>query len=101
MYEIIESGKRIRELREKKNLTQEQLADELGVSYKTVNAIENGTRGTTVDTLDLIAESLDSSLDYIVRGVVGNNDIVKMIENVPMEKQELAKRLIKGILENL
>lgn len=101
MYNIEESGKRIRGLREKKGMTQEQLAEKLGVSYKTVNAIENGARGTTVDTLALIAESLESTIDYIVNGVVGNDDIAVLLAGLPLDKQELARRLIKGILENL
>ncbi len=101
MYDIVESGKRIRGLREKKGMTQEQFADKIGVSYKTVNAIENGSRGTTVDTLDLIAEELGTTIDYIVKGTVENDEIAILLSELPSDKQELARRLFKGILENL
>lgn len=51
MYDLVESGKRIRKLREKKGMTQEQLADMVGVSYKTINA-------TLTDTMRIRKESL-------------------------------------------
>ncbi len=101
MYDLVESGKRIRKLREKKGMTQEQLADMVGVSYKTINAIENGSRGTTVDTLDLLADGLGSTIDYIVKGTVENDEIAILLSGLSSDKQELARRLFKGIAENL
>ena len=100
MYDLVESGKRIRKLREKKGMTQEQLADMVGVSYKTINAIENGSRGTTVDTLDLLADGLGSTIDYIVKGTVENDEIAILLSGLSSDKQELARRLFKGIVEN-
>ena len=44
-YDLVESGKRIRKLRKQNGLTQEQLADLLGVALNTISRIEVGSRG--------------------------------------------------------
>ena len=60
-----ELGNRLRELRAKRNLTQAELAEKVGVSRKTINTVENGifipstvlalriarALGTTVETV--------------------------------------------------
>ena len=48
--------------REKRGLTQKQLADELGVSQQVVSHIESGSNNITVDTLLRILEILNISL---------------------------------------
>lgn len=48
-------GKRIKELRKHKNLTQEQLADIIDLDPKQVCRIENGACFTTFETLEKIA----------------------------------------------
>ena len=50
---------RIREVREKKKLTQEELAKRAGVSRQLVSSLENGSSvNTTTDTLLALAEVL-------------------------------------------
>lgn len=44
MYDIKESGARIKELRLKKGVTQEQMANDLGVTVETISRIERGVR---------------------------------------------------------
>ena len=41
-YDLVESGKRIRELRKQFGLTQEELAERLGVALNTISRIEIG-----------------------------------------------------------
>lgn len=48
-YDLVESGKRIRELRKKNGFTQESLAENLGVYPYTIWRIENGKKGISVD----------------------------------------------------
>ena len=68
IYDIEASGMRIKKLREKQGMTQENLAEQINMSRKTISAIENGRKGTTIDTLVLLAEKLETSLDYLVLG---------------------------------
>ena len=59
-------GYRIKELREAKKMTQEELADKSGVSRGTISGLENvTTRNTTSKTLLRIAEALETTLDQL------------------------------------
>lgn len=100
-YDLVDSGKRIKGLREAKGYTQESFAEEIGMSQKTIAAIENGRKGTTIDTLVAMAEVLDASLDYIVAGRENNQVLSNMLEGLDKSKQEMAIKILKGILENI
>ncbi len=52
-------GKKVKEYRTKKGLSQELLAEDSGLSYRTIQRIENGESKPTGDTLNRIAASLD------------------------------------------
>ena len=51
----LEFGKRFKELREKNNLTQEQLAEHIGVEARQISRIETGKCFTTLDNLKKIS----------------------------------------------
>jgi len=57
---------RLKEIREAKNITRKQLADELFVSVRLVSYWENGQRECDFDTLIKIATYLDESIDYLL-----------------------------------
>lgn len=52
-------GKRVAKLRRERGLTQEQLAEKMGVSRNHIADIELGTRNTGVWSFLLIARALD------------------------------------------
>lgn len=59
-------GYKIKERREKLDLTQEELAEKSGISRTTISGLENGTeRNTTTGTLVKIASALDTTIDQI------------------------------------
>lgn len=99
MYDLKESGKRIKELRKKRGLTQEQLGEAVGLSYKTINYIENGVRGTTIDNMEIMADYFGVSIDYLVRGKELDDGLSILLEELSEEKRELAMRLFSGIIE--
>lgn len=72
----METGKLIKELRIKKGLTQEELADKTEVSARTIQRIENGEVDPRAYTLQMIAKALD--VDYNL-----------FVENEPDEEQEI------------
>lgn len=55
-------GKRLRQLREEKGVTQEQLAEAVGYTPRHINRIEHGKSGPHFDQIDKMAEFLDVSL---------------------------------------
>ena len=57
---------RARELRHSKNLTQKQIASELGVSEILWRKYESGDRAPTLDGLLSLADYFDVSIDYLV-----------------------------------
>ena len=62
----METGKLIRELRIKKGMTQEELADKTEVSARTIQRIENGEVDPRVYTLQMIAKALEVDYDLFV-----------------------------------
>jgi HTH-type transcriptional regulator/antitoxin HipB len=59
-FEII--GELMREIREKRNLTQDQLADILGIDRTVISKIENNLRGQKISTLFRYVNALDCQL---------------------------------------
>ena len=60
-------SKNIKKLRDKHNLTQEQLAQKAGITYSTLIKIESGKNGNpTLETLRKLADVFGISLDALV-----------------------------------
>ncbi len=61
-------ARRIRELRNKKDLSQEKLARLADVSYNTIVKIESGeSKNPTIKTMAGIAKALGISLDELIK----------------------------------
>jgi len=57
---------RVKELRIENNLTQQQIADKIGIKQSTYSGYENGTYYPQLDILDKIANVFKVSIDYLV-----------------------------------
>eukprot|EP01029_Cantina_marsupialis_P005144 TRINITY_DN155054_c0_g1_i1.p2 TRINITY_DN155054_c0_g1~~TRINITY_DN155054_c0_g1_i1.p2 ORF type:complete len:100 (+),score=10.13 TRINITY_DN155054_c0_g1_i1:477-776(+) len=62
----METGKQIKELRIKKGMTQEELADKTEVSSRTIQRIENGEVDPRAYTLQMIAKALDVDFSLFI-----------------------------------
>ncbi len=62
-------GARVRSLREKRNWTQAELGDHLGIDRGHVSEIECGKRMITLETLQTLAKGFDLSMSALLRGV--------------------------------
>ena len=60
-------GGRIKALRSAANFTQEQIADQIGISRQKYARIESGTNNITLDVLAKIAQVLNVQVGYITR----------------------------------
>lgn len=65
MNEIL--GERIKELRNARGLTQEQVAEKISVSRQKYARIENGTNSITLDILSKVADVLNVTVGDITR----------------------------------
>ncbi|WP_304683096.1 helix-turn-helix domain-containing protein [uncultured Clostridium sp.] len=84
-------GDRIRERRKFLKLSQENLANEIGVSASFISDIENGRRKMSLETMIKISIALDTSLDYLV---LDNRNSHKI-------KSETKLVELKGMLEKV
>jgi transcriptional regulator with XRE-family HTH domain len=87
------AGDRIREIREAKRLTQDQLAEKTGISKGFLSDVENGKRNVSSEYLLRIANALNASVDYLLRGTTespaGNREPIV----IPPELSAAAERL--------
>ena len=102
MYEMGRTGNTIKYLRTTQNKSQECVSAEMGINIKTYRAIEQGTRGGNIDTLCLIAEYFNVTLDYLINGSAKHfNEIERRLGALDPTKQETALRLFGAIIDNL
>jgi transcriptional regulator with XRE-family HTH domain len=66
-------GERLKKLREQHNLTQEDLGKALNLSGATINRYEKGLRSPDPETLILLADRFDTSVDYLL----GRTEVIK------------------------
>lgn len=58
-------GKRLREVRKSKKLTQQQIADEIGVNRGSYSNWEKGKREPSFENLIKLADLLEVTLDWL------------------------------------
>lgn len=71
-------GIRIRELREKRDMTREEVAVKAKITPKFLYEVENGKKGMSAGNLYRIAVALSTSCDYILLGVHRMDDEAKL-----------------------
>ncbi len=80
-------GKRIKELRKKKNLTQEGLAKILYVADKTISSWESSRTEPPLDMIKKLSEILECNISYLIYGDTPKQDIELEIK-VKLSKKE-------------
>ena len=61
-------GSRIREARDTAGLTQQELADRIGINWKSLSAIERNVNNPSIKTICKISNTLAVSCDYLLMG---------------------------------
>lgn len=74
-----DTGDRIREIREAKGLTQDQLSKLAGISKSFLSDVENNNKNLSSQGLLRIAEALGASVDYLLRG-----ETKEFVDNKPI-----------------
>lgn len=70
--------KNLKLLRSKKRISQQQLAETIGVSQQSINKYENHKIEPDIETLIKLADFFETSVDYLI----GHTDIDHVIEPV-------------------
>lgn len=104
--ENVPIGKKIKALRKTRGLTQQQLADLLGVQRATISNYEIGRRSPHIKELERIADAMSVSLEYFG---VGGSEMYELIaraklmfgdDSIPAtEKAKVYKEIMRLYLE--
>ena len=93
-FDVTEFGARLKDLRTTRGLTQEKLAEEIGVSWDHLCRVERGNRSCSIDLIIEIAVYFGVSTDYLLLGKrVNQVENRKRLLSVIGELTELAKNL--------
>lgn len=98
-------GARLKEIREKRGLNQEQLAELVNMESRHISRIETGKSFTTLENLSKIAQALnvDVSAFFNFEHKKDKNtliqEITKYLQQGDIKQIELAHRLILSIFE--
>ena len=96
--ELLAIGKRLRKARNQRKLTQEAVADLLGVSLKYYSEVKRGLCGMSYGTLIKMRGALGVSIDYLLTGELApsGSPISELYNTCPQEK----KAYLDSIIEN-
>ncbi|UZQ49801.1 helix-turn-helix domain-containing protein [Clostridium kluyveri] len=86
-------GNILSDLRNKANITQQELANVLGISRGTIGMYEIGKRDPDTDTLLKIAKYFDVSIDYLL----GHSDVRNPYIDIQNDSQEKTKNIKKDL----
>ena len=86
------TGDRIRNIREKRKMTQEQLAKAAQISKGFLSDVENNKRKIGSEGLLRIANNLGASIDFLLRGDTKENTKNAVVK-IPQELSQAAEEL--------
>lgn len=99
-------GKRLKEARKKKGLTQEQLVEKMGVSIAYLSKVETGKIHINLERLSEICGILEITEGEILNGVSNHSDkylqseFYELLKDCSAKKQKLAYQVLKVILQD-
>ncbi len=106
LFQIL--GKRIRDERQKRGLTQERLAEIAGISNNFVSYIETGKKVASLKTIKKIADALETPLTELFKGIpqqkkaksdYTTEQILYLIHDKSPSTKKLFLRLCKTLIQ--
>ena len=94
-------GRKIKEIRKKNKLTQENFCEQIGIEPSSLSNIENGKSFPSMQTVLRIMEKLGATPDdffnfeYLQNENELETGIIKIVKNLPYEKKQILYRIIK------
>lgn len=97
---LVNMGIRIAQRRKELHMTQEQLADKMGVSLQTVSCIELGKKAVRPENLANLCTHLNVSADYILYGKRSEQQMDGIMDKLSALDAE-AYRTVQGLINLL
>ena len=102
MFDMKRTGATIKYLRTTVGKSQEYVSADMGLNVKTYRAIEQGERRGNIETLCIIAEYFNVSLDYLINGQTHCvEEVSKRLDTFDAEKKKTAIKIVMAVLDNL
>lgn len=94
-------GARLRELRNRRELTQEALAEVADVSCKTIRRIEQGSISPSLVTLKRLASAFGLSASDLLGDQLENHDeVAAMYRDLPPLEQQIAYVVLRSLSDH-
>ena len=99
-------GMRLKQKRKECHLTQEQLAERVGVSVGYISQVERGITRANLEMLSALCTEMQCELSYLLDGVTLHSDthteslINEKIHRLDPNQKRLLNRIIDAITEN-
>lgn len=98
MYDKIECGKRLKQLREATGKTQQEVAQDLNISVDTLRKLEQGKRMPSAWIIDILGNYYKITTDYIISGKSGTPDeILENQDSTSPEKKIILNRIMADL----
>lgn len=97
-------GRRIREARLSRGMTQEQLAEKAGISVTYISNLERGSQTASLDVFVPLCNALDVSSDALLQDVVNAavlsqaSELADLLRDQPQDVQRTALRVIRAVI---
>jgi len=93
-------GKRIQAARKRLGLTQEQLAEKLGVSGQAVSKWESDISCPDITALPMLSDIFGISVDELLRGQTKQSESMELIQNTGKSLDEMFLRIYVDVLDH-
>ncbi len=103
-YNVI--GSRIKEARLAKNMTQEDLSEQIDISVAFLSRVERGNSRINLKRLNQICDILDISEGYVLSGAASNQEnylekeFAELLKKCSPKKQKMIYNVVKAIVES-
>lgn len=102
-------AQRLRALRKERDLSQSQLGEKAGLHYTHIGRFERGTSRPGGDTLQRLADALDTTADYLIQGAsdeaaaarVTDRELLRQfqaVEHLPEHDKQIVKTLLEAFI---
>jgi len=84
-------GDKVKMLRNEMKITQQKLAEVIGVSQSTIGMIEGNNQGASNDTLIKLANALNTTVDFLLSDDIKEIDINNKITVAEIEDDDIRR----------
>ena len=101
-------GDKVKELRKKMKITQQELATSIGLSQSAIGMIEGNRQGASNDTLVKLANALNTTVDYLLSNDIDevyatdkNDDYITEVDDDIRRIERARKKMDPGNKEKM